>query len=99
MTQKNNKTIYLSPTSLSLFEECPLCFWLKIVKKISRPESPASTLPRGMDLLIKKYFDYYRKLKELPPEIKGKVRGSLLPDQQLIDEWQKTSNNSKLNFF
>jgi len=99
MNQKNNKTIYLSPTKLSLFQKCPLCFWLEIVKGVYLPEVPSSTLLRGMDLLIKEYFDHYRKLKDLPPEIKGKVQGSLLPDQKLIDEWRKTSKNSQPNFF
>lgn len=87
-----SKTIYLSPSKLTLFEECPLCFWLYMVKGIRRPEGPSSTLPRGMDNLIKEYFDRYRKIGEMPPEIKGKVQGKLLEDQELLNEWENYQN-------
>ncbi len=99
MSQHGNQTIYLSPSKLNLFQECPLCFWLHMVKGIHRPEGPSSTLPRGMDSLIKKYFDRYRELGKMPPEIKGKVRGKLLPDQNLLNEWRKTTKNSSPRFF
>jgi len=95
----SNQTIYLSPSKLNLFQECPLCFWLHTVKRIHRPEGPVSTLPRGMDNLIKKYFDRYRKKKEMPPEIKGKVQGELLQDQNLLNEWRKITKTSSPRFF
>jgi len=94
-----NQTIYLSPSKLTLFEECPLCFWLHMVKGIRRPEGPSSTLPRGMDNLIKEYFDRYRRIGEMPPEIKGKVQGRLLEDQELLNEWRKTTRTSSPKFF
>ncbi len=94
-----NNTIYLSPSKLSLFEKCPLCFWLSVVKRIHRPEEPSSTLPKGMDLLIKNHFDKYRKLGKLPPEIKGKIRGKLLNNQDLLNEWRKTTRNSSPKYF
>lgn len=94
-----NQTIFLSPSKLNLFEECPLCFWLHMVKGIHRPESPASTLPRGMDQLIKKYFDRFRKIGKMPPEIKDKVKGKLLNNQVLLNEWRKTSKSSAPRFF
>ena len=77
----------LSPSSLNLFLECPRCFWLYVKKRISRPETITSTLPRGMDGLIKKHFDKYRKMGELPPELEGKVRTKLVP-QEIIDKWR-----------
>lgn len=83
-----DKIIKLSPHSLNLFLECPKCFWLYKVKGIHRPESPSSSLPNGMDLLIKKYFDKYRALGKLPPEIEGKVEGKLLDEQELLDNWR-----------
>jgi len=64
-----------------------------------RLEPPTSPLPRGMDNLIKKYFDRYRKLGKLPPEIKGKVQGKLLPNQTLLNEWRKITKNSSPRFF
>lgn len=77
----------LSPSTLNIFLECPHCFWLAIKQGLKRPEQPSSTLPRGMDLLIKKYFDKWRTQK-LPPELRGKIAGELVQDQQLIDTWR-----------
>lgn len=96
---KTSETIYLSPSKLILFQDCPCCFWLQEVKGIKRPKTPESTLPRGMDKLIKKYFDKYRALGKLPPEIEGKIRGKLISDQNLLNEWRKTSKNSHPRFF
>lgn len=77
----------LSPTSLNIFLECPRCFWLLIKQDMRRPEQPSSTLPRGLDLLIKKYFDKWRAQK-FPPELKGKIAGELIQDQKLLDTWR-----------
>jgi len=46
-----NQIIYLSPSKLNLFQECPLCFWLHVVKGIHRPVSVSFVL-RGMTLRI-----------------------------------------------
>jgi CRISPR/Cas system-associated exonuclease Cas4 (RecB family) len=78
---------FLSPSSLNLFLECPRCFWLYLKRKISRPQGPVSTLPRGMDGLIKGYFDKYRRLGKLPPEIEGRVKAKLV-EQPIIDKWR-----------
>lgn len=83
-----HKIIKLSPSSLSLFSECPRCFWLDKIKGIKRPATVFPSLPGGMDNLIKKYFDQYRKEGELPPELKDRVPGKLMPDQTLIDSWR-----------
>lgn len=82
------KIIKLSPTSLSLFSECPRCLWLEKIKNIKRPAVVFPSLPGGLDNLIKKYFDKYRKEGEIPPEIKGRISGKLIPDQTLIDSWR-----------
>jgi hypothetical protein len=77
----------LSPTTgLNLFRECPRCFWLHYNKRVQRPRGIFPSLPGGMDLVIKKYFDRYRGT--LPPEIEGKVEGSLMPDVELMDKWR-----------
>ncbi len=80
--------IFLSPSKLNLFQECPLCFWLAEVHGIHRPSGPFSSLPSGLDLLIKKYFDKYRALGKMPPEIDSQVKGCLFPDQALLDKWR-----------
>lgn len=88
----STSTIQLSPSSLNLFLECPKCFWLYKARNIHRPESPSSSLPNGMDLLIKRYFDQYRALGSMPPEIQGKVEGELFPDQPALDNWRNWRN-------
>lgn len=84
---KNGK-IRLSPSALNLFLECPKCFWLEYAKSIHRPRGIFPSLPGGMDLLIKVYFDKYRALGKLPPELKGKVDVQLFPDAELLNRWR-----------
>lgn len=76
----------LSPSTLGLFKDCPKCFWLHMHKKHKRPRGIFPSLPGGMDLKIKKYFDDYRG--SLPPEIKGKVRGVLFKDLATLNKWR-----------
>lgn len=79
--------IRLSPTTgLNLFRECPRCFWLHFNKNVRRPRGIFPSLPSGMDLVIKDYFDKYRG--QLPPEIEGKVVGQLMPDVELMNKWR-----------
>lgn len=77
-------TYKLSPSRLNLFLDCPLCFWLENIKGIFRPDGAFPSLPSGMDLAIKAYFDRFRKEGKLPPEMEGKVVGKLLGDEGLI---------------
>ena len=88
MNNSKNDYIKLSPFTLNLFLECKRCFWLQINKGIHRPASPFSSLPGGMDEVIKKYFDKYRLLNTLPPEIKGKVVGNLMTELELLNQWR-----------
>lgn len=82
--------------------DCERCFWLKIVKKVDRPNGPFPSLPGGIDAVMKKHFDAYRS-KGLPPELVGKVDGKLFDDIELIDKWRNwrtglsvVDNNIKL---
>lgn len=81
------KSIVLSPSSLSLYKECPRCFWLRMVKGIYRPDTIFPSLPGGMDNVIKTYFDTHRK-RGLPPELEGRVQGKLFKDQGRMDLWR-----------
>lgn len=87
VTLRIMQTYRLSPSSLNIFLECPKCFWLQLKKGLKRPETPFSTLPRAMDLLIKKYFDKWRPNK-LPPELQDRFSGELIQEQQLLDTWR-----------
>lgn len=82
------KPTTFSYSSLRLFLECPRCFWLEKARGIRRPETIFPSLPGGMDEIIKRYFDRFRALGQLPPELSGKVEGTLVPDQKLLDAWR-----------
>ena len=68
----------LSASTLKLFQECPRCFWFHINKKIERPRGPFPSLPSGIDRVLKRYFDAYRRQGALPPLIDGKLEGALV---------------------
>lgn len=87
--------IKLSPTSLNLYLECPRCFWLRFNKNIYRPEGVVSTLPRGMDFVLKSHYDNWRR-RGLPPELSGQVPGRLLQDQAKVEEMRDKSFGFKL---
>lgn len=70
-------SISLSPSKLNLFVDCPRCFWLHVKKNIKRPEGPMAGVLTKMDSIVKHYFEKYRDKGELPPIIKGKVKGRL----------------------
>lgn len=81
-----NGKIILSASSLNLYFDCPRCFWLEHNGKAKRPEGIKSTLPNGIDAVLKRYFDKYRGT--LPPELHGKVEGRLITDQALLNRWR-----------
>lgn len=85
----------LSPSTLGLFKNCPRCFWLHINRGHRRPNGIFPSLPGGMDLVIKKYFDKYRG--SLPPEIDGKVRGTLFADTEKLRLWRFWKTSLKLH--
>ncbi|MBU0687624.1 MAG: PD-(D/E)XK nuclease family protein [Candidatus Margulisbacteria bacterium] len=88
MAKNKPKELRLSPSSLNLYLDCPRCFWLQFNKGIKRPSGPFPSLPGGMDIVIKKYFDTFRAKGELPPELEGKVEGKLLKDMELMRKWR-----------
>lgn len=87
MKAKDGK-IRLSPSALNLFLECRKCFWLEYNAGVHRPKGPFPSLPGGMDILIKKYFDSYRAVGKMPPEIAGQVNGQLFPDVEVLNKWR-----------
>jgi len=86
------KKIILSPSKLSLFLECPRCFWLDIKKGIKRPSGIFPSLPSGMDSILKKYFDEFRCKNCLPPDIENELDGHLFDDMDKLNVWR---NNFK----
>ncbi|MEK6862921.1 MAG: PD-(D/E)XK nuclease family protein [Nanoarchaeota archaeon] len=85
-------TLKLSPSSMKLVEECPKCFWLQVVKKISRPSGAFPSLPSGVDKMLKEHFDRFRDNNKLPPEIKELKDVKLFDNNELLKKWR---NNLK----
>lgn len=55
----------LSYSALSIFKDCKRCFWLDRNKKLLRPRGIFSSLPTGIDKLLKERLEAYRG--SLPP--------------------------------
>lgn len=87
----SDRVIKISPSSLNLYRECARCSWLQMNEGLRRPESPSSTLPMGIDLTLKAYFDHWRAKGELPPLLKGKLPGRLVADQATIAKFRSRS--------
>ncbi len=86
-------TFKLSPSSLNLLEDCPRCFYLHVVKKISRPSGAFPSLPSGVDKMLKEHFDRFMEKGKLPPELKElDGHAKLFDDKELLKKWR---NNFK----
>ena len=84
--ETGEKLIKLSPTQLSLFNNCPRCYWNDKIKGLKRPTGPFPTILNAMDQKIKNYFDYYRKTGDMPPNVK--LKGNLFKDIALLKSWR-----------
>ncbi len=78
----------LSSSTLSLFTECRLCFWMQFRRGIKHPESIFPSLPGGMDRILKAHFDGYRARNALPPELSGLQGMRLFGDMKLLETWR-----------
>lgn len=84
------KTTLSVTSALNLFKDCPRCFWLAMNGK-SRPSGIFPSLPSGMDIVLKKYFDKHRANGTVPDEIK-ETKAKLFSDNELLEVWK---NNRK----
>ena len=81
----------ISPSSINIMLECPLCFWLQIVKGIRRPSGPFPSLPSGMDRVLKEHFDSFIQKGVLPPELANEPLAlgcTLFDDLDKLNEWR-----------
>lgn len=78
----------ITPSGISLLLECPRCMWLQFNEDVKRPRGIFPSLPDGMDNVFKKYFDEFRAEGTLPPEIEGRVEGSLFTDLKKLNSWR-----------
>lgn len=59
----------LSYSALGILKDCKKCFWLDRNKKLSRPRGIMSSLPNGIDGLLKIKLEAHRG--SLPPALQG----------------------------
>lgn len=85
----------LSPSGLYTFEECPGCFWIE--QHVGRAPSFPMRLNDAVDEKLKNRYDTYRKKGELPPEVRGELKGmKLFRDLETLEKWR--SNWTALRF-
>jgi len=80
-----SKPLKLSPSSLNTFRACPRCFWMN-VHGHGAPSGPFPSLPGGIDIILKNYYDKHRPA--LPPILKNKIEAKLV-DQATADRIRK----------
>ncbi|MBI5398250.1 PD-(D/E)XK nuclease family protein [Candidatus Woesearchaeota archaeon] len=76
----------LSPSSLSLMEECARCFWLERRGVWQRPRGKFPSLSSGIDGILKKHFDSFMERGEIPPELS---RTECAEGYRLFDDKEK----------
>lgn len=82
----------LSPSTLSLFRECPRCFWLHFNKNIKRPETIFPSLPSGMDRILKINFDKHRENGSIPSELINLKDIKLFSNISLLRVWRNNTH-------
>lgn len=78
----------LSPSTLSLFRDCPRCFWKQFNEGIKRPNGIFPSLPSGMDRILKVHFDSFMKKNALPPELQTLSHMQLFDDEEKLAVWR-----------
>ncbi len=96
VAKSSRNKFVLSPSSLNIFRDCPRCFWLQMNYDIRRPRGAFPSIASGLDRVIKEYFDTYREQGTLPPLLKGKIEGKLIPQLPKKLYFNDTSKNASL---
>lgn len=83
------KEIKISPNSLDLYFECPLCFWLKYNKNIERPAVFPYGLNVKVDEVLKQDFDKHRGKRNNHPLLESNnIPAKLFNNQKLLNKWR-----------
>ncbi len=77
LQESKEKLRWLSHTGIEMVNRCGRCFYLAYRYKIRQPEGIQSRLANRFDIVLKNYFDGYRKQGKIPPMVKGKLPGQL----------------------
>lgn len=88
----------LSSSALSIYKNCPRCFYFDRNHKLTRPRGIVASLPNGMDKKIKAYFDSWRLKNVKPPELMDPRLSNfnLLPDLERLKAWRQWNAKAAL---
>lgn len=75
--------LFLSPTKMDMYRQCPQCFYDLVMLEIKQPRALYPTLPYGIDEGLKTYCDKYRG--DLPPELAHLAGYRLHEEQSLVN--------------
>ncbi len=79
----------LSPSKIGVLNNCPRCFYMANNMSVRRPRGIFPSLPGGMDLVLKKYYDRYRILGILPSEVTAQISGEKpYSDIEKLKKWR-----------
>jgi len=88
--------IKISPKSLNLYFECPLCFWLEKNKGVQRPAPYPFALNLEVDTILRQDFDKHRDTGTHPLLEANNIPAKLFQNQSLLNEWR--DNTKGLRF-
>jgi len=74
---EKKKKIWLSHSGIEGMNRCKRCFYLQYNHKIYHPEGIQSRLANRFDIVLKTYFDIYRKKGTIPPFVADTLQGKL----------------------
>lgn len=80
--------IGLSVSSLSLFRECPRCFWLDKNRKVKRPRGIFPSLPKGMDRVMKAQVESLIATSQEIPALAGIVGATPFRDRERMKKFR-----------
>ena len=81
----------LSRFRVENFIRCPACFYMQQVEGIKFPEIPGFNINEATDVLLKRHFDRYRLLQEVPPILIEKGFANLVPFQHPnFEKWTQS---------
>lgn len=89
------RKLFLSPSSIGIFKECPRCFWLAKNRKIDRPDTIFPSLPGGIDRVVKEHYDRFRKAGAVP-DIFLDHPIKLFQDQLKLNAWRNWRSGLKV---
>ena len=83
------KPYKLSRSRLENFVKCPRCFYLDRRLGVDQPEGYPFNLNLAVDLLLKKEFDRYRRLKQPHPLMETEGLDAVPFNHEKMDEWRE----------